>query len=97
MPPRRKKKADSEKAEERTEIVAELESGQQPLQEALEKFERGMQLLKTCSQQLDEATGRIEIVRRMTEDGAEVEPFDGTATVDRQQSDSAGTESGNLF
>lgn len=107
MPPR-KKKAVSKPAtdetasletamEELAAIVSELESGQQPLSEALERFERGMRLLKECDRQLEDAAGRIEIVRRLSEDGAEVEPFDGTATADRQPADTSESASGSLF
>lgn len=83
--------------EELTGIVDDLESGQQPLSDSLERFERGMQLLKDCDRQLEEAAGRIEIVRRITEDGAQVEPFDGSATLSREQSDEADSSQGNLF
>ena len=106
MPPR-KKKANSPVVEETasletamqelSEIVGELESGQQPLSDALDKFERGMRLLKDCDRQLNDAAGRIEIVRRMSEDGVEVEPFDGTATAARKQVKSPDEASGNLF
>lgn len=83
--------------EELTGIVDDLESGQQPLSDSLERFERGMQLLKDCDRQLEEAAGRIEIVRRMTEEGAQVEPFDGAATISRDQSDNPDSGQGNLF
>ena len=83
--------------EELTGIVSELESGQQSLSNALEKFERGMRLLKNCSQQLEDAAGRIEIVRTMSEAGAEIEPFDATATASRIQTKSSDTGSENLF
>ena len=106
MPPR-KKKTNSSSAEETisleaamnelTGIVGELESGQQPLNKALEKFERGMRLLKDCDHQLDEAAGRIEIVRRMTDTGPDVEVFDGTPTVNPNPSESSETDSGKLF
>jgi len=86
-----------EAMEELTSLVAELESGQQPLGDALEKFERGMKLLKDCNRQLDDASGRIEIVRRLTEDGVETEPFDGTATIQRQGDTTADDDSGSLF
>jgi len=105
MPPKKKRRAGNvpevvslEAAmEELTSIVSDLESGQHPLNEALQKFERGMQLLKECSQQLENAAGRIEQVRQIADDGVVVEPFDGTATVDREQSDSADSESASLF
>ena len=77
--------------EELTQIVAELESGQQPLSDALQKFERGMELMRECDRELEEAAGRIEIVRRVTDDGVETTDFDSTATVDRK------SENGGLF
>ncbi len=83
--------------EELTTLVGELESGQQPLNDALEKFERGMFLLKECNRQLDVASSRIEIVRKITEDGAETAPFDGTATIDRNTPESSEDSSGSLF
>ena len=105
MPPRKKKPTKTAPKtlslevamDELAGIIGELESGQQPLNDALEKFERGMRLLKDCNRQLEEAAGRIEIVRRMTEEGAEVEPFDGTATVDRKQSVTDDNDSSSLF
>lgn len=42
------------------QIVAELEAGELPLHEALEKFEKGMELKKLCEQKLTEAEARIE-------------------------------------
>ncbi|MCH2202828.1 MAG: exodeoxyribonuclease VII small subunit [Fuerstiella sp.] len=106
MPPRRKKAgnppeentASLESAmDELNGIVNELESGQQPLNDALERFERGTRLLKACDRQLEDAARRIEIVRRIDEDGVEVETFDATATTDRIPSESPDAGSGNLF
>ena|GEM_PF-643239 len=104
VPPRKKKPAKKSAEEitlesameELTVLVSDLESGQQPLSEALEKFERGMLLLKECNRQLDVASGRIEIVRKMTEEGVEAEPFDATATIDRSN-DSSDDSAGSLF
>ncbi len=70
--------------EELAALVTELESGQTTLSEALEKFERGMQLVRLCDATLSEAATKIEIVRRMTEEGVEIEAYDGTATIDRE-------------
>lgn len=83
--------------EELTVLVGELESGQQPLNDALEKFERGMLLLKECNRQLDAASGRIEIVRKMIEEDVETTPFDATATIDRTTDESVADSSGSLF
>lgn len=40
-------------------IVSELESGEQPLEEALSLFERGQGLTKRCGELLDEAELRV--------------------------------------
>jgi exodeoxyribonuclease VII small subunit len=45
-------------------IVKEMESGDLPLERALELFERGMKLSETCRKQLEEAETRIEILTR---------------------------------
>ena len=41
------------------QIVQELESGDLPLEQALKKFEEGMELSRFCSQKLDETERRI--------------------------------------
>ena len=65
------------------EIVDVLESGQEPLDESLSKYERGMALLRTCHLQLDSAAQRIEIVTGAADDGSVVtRPFDAAATAD---------------
>lgn len=67
--------------EELQEIVETLESGQTALVDSMSKYERGMSLLKSCHEQLEQAAQRIEIVTGMDRDGnAIVAPFDGTAT-----------------
>jgi exodeoxyribonuclease VII small subunit len=45
-------------------IVKEMESGELPLERALELFERGMKLSETCRKQLEEAETRVEILMR---------------------------------
>lgn len=72
---------------ELAEIASRLESGQESLDQSLSRFERGMQLLRTCHQQLDQASQRIEIVTRIGAAGApETEPFDARATLQKEQS-----------
>ena len=62
-------------------IVESLESGQEPLDDALKKYERGVQLLRACHQQLESAAQRIEIVTGIDRAGnMETSPFDATAT-----------------
>jgi exodeoxyribonuclease VII small subunit len=44
------------------QVVKQLESGELPLEKALELFEKGMQLSDTCRKQLEEAETRVEIL-----------------------------------
>ena len=55
-------------------IVKELESGDLPLERALELFEKGMKLSETCRKQLEEAESRIEMLVRKG-DKVQPEPF----------------------
>lgn len=69
---------------ELTQIVNTLESGQEPLDQSLQRFERGMALLRICHRRLDEAAQRIEIVTRIGSTGLpETAPFDGRATLSK--------------
>jgi len=43
-------------------IVQQLESGDQPLEGAVKKFEEGIKLSKFCSEKLDETEKRISIL-----------------------------------
>ena len=45
-------------------IVKEMESGELPLERAIELFERGMKLSETCRKQLEEAETRVETLMR---------------------------------
>ena len=47
---------------ELTEIVSKIESGQTPLQNSLEQYEKGMALIKHCRAVLEKAEKRIEKV-----------------------------------
>jgi len=58
-------------------IVKEMESGELPLERALELFERGMKLSDTCRKQLQDAETRVEIlIKRAGE--MQPEPFGST-------------------
>lgn len=52
-------------------IVKEMESGDLPLDRALDLFEKGMKLSATCRQQLEDAETRIEI---LTKKAGEMQP-----------------------
>ena len=55
-------------------IVKEMESGELPLERALELFEKGMQLSESCRKQLEEAETRIEVLVRKG-DKVQPEPY----------------------
>lgn len=46
------------------QIVEALESGDLPLEKAINKFEEGVQLSRLCTKQLDETEKRVEILLR---------------------------------
>lgn len=57
-------------------IVGELEQGDLGLTEALERYEQGVQRLRHCYQQLEQAEQRVALVRGLNRQGeAETEPF----------------------
>ena len=63
-------------------IVKEMESGDLPLERALELFEKGMKLSDTCHKQLQEAETRVEtLIKRAGEVTAE--PFSPQSNLDK--------------
>lgn len=44
------------------ELVRSLEEGKLPLAESLAAFEEGVALLRRCTQELEEAEGKVEIL-----------------------------------
>jgi exodeoxyribonuclease VII small subunit len=59
-------------------IVEQLEGGDTPLAELLERFEEGSRLLKTCEKRLKEAELKIELLRKEKK-GVAFEDFDPDA------------------
>jgi exodeoxyribonuclease VII small subunit len=49
-------------------IVEKMESGEQPLEEALQSFQRGIELTRACQKGLKEAEQRVE---KLVQDGGE--------------------------
>ncbi|MCW5982316.1 MAG: exodeoxyribonuclease VII small subunit [Bryobacteraceae bacterium] len=56
-------------------LVKELESGELPLEKALECFEKGVALSDACRRRLEEAETRVEILLRKNQK-IEPEPFE---------------------
>lgn len=57
------------------EIVAELESGDLPLEKALKRFEEGITLSRWCAAKLDETEKKISILVKNNENKEIEEPF----------------------
>jgi exodeoxyribonuclease VII small subunit len=73
-----RKKAESfEEALKRLEeIVQRMEGGDLALEESLALFEEGVRLTRVCSQRLEEAEKKIEILTRDEKGGVKAEPAD---------------------
>jgi exodeoxyribonuclease VII small subunit len=61
------------------EIVHVLEDSRLPLDELVEKYERGAGLLRICQKRLNAAQQRIELITRSGGDAPHLEPFPGDA------------------
>jgi exodeoxyribonuclease VII small subunit len=57
-------------------IVRELEDADLPLEKALQLYEEGMKLSEACHKQLEEAEGRVEILRKRVGGKVVAEPFE---------------------
>ncbi len=67
------------------EVVARLEGGEIGLEESLKDFEQGVELLRAGYALLERAEQRIELLTGFDEQGRpQTEPFDATATVEKQ-------------
>ena len=53
-----------------TQIVSQIEQGQIPLQESIEKYERGMTLIKHCRGILTQAEKKIEEISAPNQNSA---------------------------
>lgn len=72
-----KKKLTFEKAvEELEEIVNQLEEGGLPLDKSLNKFSRGIELIKYCNEKLNETAEKIEVLIKDDENIKKIVPFE---------------------
>ena len=74
--PQENKPAFEQSLQELEAVVKEMESGELPLERALELFERGMKLSDSCRKQLQDAESRVEILMRRG-GSVQPEPFTG--------------------
>jgi len=71
----KKEKAFEEALRELEEIVNRLEQGEIPLEEALQLFEQGVKLSRSCHTKLDEAQKRVEILLKDEGGKMTAQPF----------------------
>jgi exodeoxyribonuclease VII small subunit len=57
-------------------IVADLEKGDLPLEESLNRFEEAVRLARACQKKLEKAEARISKLVRTGESGFALEPLD---------------------
>ena len=57
-------------------IVADMEGAELPLEDVLKKYEEGTQLVRFCSQKLNEAEKKIELLSKKADGSVELKPFD---------------------
>ncbi|MBW1981560.1 MAG: exodeoxyribonuclease VII small subunit [Deltaproteobacteria bacterium] len=71
-----RKKESFEQALQKLEaIVARMEEGDLPLEEALKLFEEGVRLVKFCNKKLDEAERKVALLVRDEKGGLQATPF----------------------
>jgi exodeoxyribonuclease VII small subunit len=57
-------------------IVEDLEDGNLPLDESLEKYEEGIKLSRMCAKKLEVAKKKVEILLKSEDGSAELKEFD---------------------
>ena len=56
-------------------IVADMEAAELPLEDLLKKYEEGTRLVRFCSQKLEEAEKKIELLTKKTDGSVYLKPF----------------------
>jgi exodeoxyribonuclease VII small subunit len=56
-------------------IVAEMEGAELPLEDVLKKYEEGTRLVQFCSQKLEEAEKKIELLTKKADGTVKLQPF----------------------
>jgi len=65
-------------------IVLDLEEGNIPLDEALEKYEEGIRLSKLCAKKLEMAKKKVEILLKSPDGSVEAKPFDDNEVAEKK-------------
>ena len=65
-------------------IVGDLENGNIPLEEALEKYQEGIRLSGVCQKKLEAAKKKVEILLKAEDGSLELKPFDEKSVDDEE-------------
>jgi exodeoxyribonuclease VII small subunit len=65
-------------------IVRQMEDADLPLEKALQLYEEGMKLSEICQKQLDEAEGRVEVLRKRAGGKMAREPLQPSDVTDEE-------------
>jgi exodeoxyribonuclease VII small subunit len=76
-------------------IVADMEGAELPLEDVIKKYEEGTRLVRFCSQKLEEAEKRIEVLTKKTDGTVSLEPLEPEQG--DYQDESSEDEGGKLF
>jgi exodeoxyribonuclease VII small subunit len=57
-------------------IVGDMEAAELPLEDVLKRYEEGTRLVRFCSQKLDEAEKKIELLTKKADGSVKLEPFE---------------------
>jgi len=71
-------------------IVTRIDSGELSLEEAIAAFERGVGLVRSLNQRLDEAEGRVELLMRGAGGGLKSSPLESVSGPGMEESGSGG-------
>ena len=69
------KKSFEQSLKQLEQIVYEMESGELPLEQAIRKFEEGIELSKFCAQKLEETERKITLLMQASPGSVVEKPF----------------------
>src|SRR5438128_12126665 len=78
-------------------IVADMESAELPLEDVLKKYEEGTRLVRFCSQKLDEAEKKIELLTKKADSSVELKPFEAVEVEEKDDGEDADDKEAKLF
>lgn len=70
-------------------IVGELEKGDLPLDDALERYEEGIKLARICEKKLEAAKKKVEILLKSEDGSVDIRPFDEKLAAEEETKEAA--------